>query len=108
MVGEQGMELVKFNGGEEVLSHDQSMSALGGLGAIPGAGYWQGTATGTPAGDFASAGAASFKSALAGVEAKLDAVVKATKNVGSDVGGTINAAGRRAGSAGNFNNVGRR
>lgn len=105
MVGEQGMELVKFHGGEEVLSHEQSLSALG---AIPGAGYWQGTAVGTPAGEFASAGAASLKDALRDVEKKLDNVVKATKGVGGDVASGLNSTGRSAGNRGNFNNVGRR
>jgi hypothetical protein len=98
-VGEHGPELVKFSGGETVLSSEQSMAAIGGA---PGVGYWQGTAVGTPAGDFASAGSASLKSALRDVEDKLDKLTKATKNVGGDVAGTLNSTGRGSGHSAAF------
>lgn len=94
MVGERGMELVKFHGGEEVLSTEQSLAAIG---AIPGAGYWQGTNASVPVADYASGGAASLKSALRDVEAKLDKLNKTTANVGGDVAQNLNSTGRSAG-----------
>lgn len=105
MVGEQGMELVNFKGGEQVLSHEQSLAALS---QVPGQGYAAGTVGSAPVevSSHASA-AASLKSAMMGVEQRLDRVVKATQNVGSDVGATMNKTGRKAGTSSVYNNVGR-
>lgn len=98
-VGELGPELVRMSGGETVLTHEQSMSALS---RNPGRGYWAGT-TGTSPMDsdssqFSSGGGGN------GIERKLDDLIKATKNVGGDVANGLNVPGRVAGNRSNFNN----
>jgi hypothetical protein len=103
-VGEDGPELVKFGGGEEVMSAAQSLAAIGGG---PSTGYAGGTLTASRSGDLAMSGASSMKEALRAVESKLDAVVKATRNVGGDVASNLNSTGRGAGARAVYNTRGR-
>jgi len=87
-VGEEGPELVWFGPGSQVLSHRDSMRVT-----FPG---------GVNAGHFAagsipgtlpvSGGSGSLKN----VEVKLDALIKATRSVGGDVGSALNTTGRVA------------
>lgn len=104
-VGENGKELIKLRGGEQIMSHEKSLSALK---HIPGQGYTAGTVGSKPADMAAASSTASLKTAMRGVEDKLDRVVKATQGVGSDVAAGLNRTGRKAGQASTFNNVGRR
>lgn len=100
-VGENGPELVNMQGGETVLTHEQSLSALS---QDPGRGYWMGTTGTSPM----EQGVAQFSpgdgKSNSGVERKLDQLIKATKGVGGDVAGNLNATGRVAGNRSNFNN----
>lgn len=99
-VGERGPELVRMSGGETVLTHEQSLSALS---MNPGRGYWAGT-TGTSPMD-GTTGATQFGGGDGkGIERKLDQLIKATKNVGGDVASGLNVPGRVAGNRSNFNN----
>jgi uncharacterized protein YukE len=61
VVGEQGIELVKFHGGEQVVPHDASMMALGGL-----PGYASGAGAPTVASLTAQLKLARLQAALAG------------------------------------------
>lgn len=101
-VGERGMELVNFRGGEQVMSHEDSMKSLS---QVPGVGYWNGTAIGQPSRGSMSGQAHDLKAALRDVEMKLDKVVKATQGVGGDVASSLNGTGRIAGQRGAFNST---
>jgi phage-related tail protein len=103
-VGERGPELAYFHGGEKVMSHEQSLAALH---AVPAGGYYAGTSPSLTPDQIQQSGAQSLRSALRGVETRLDAVVKATKGVGSDTAAAMNSTGRRAGNRSTFNTTGR-
>jgi hypothetical protein len=99
-VGERGPELVKMRGGETVLTHQQSLSALS---MDPGRGYWMGT-TGTSPMDGSELQFANGNEGMMGVEKKLDTLIKATKGVGGDVASGLNSTGRIAGNKANWSN----
>jgi len=98
-VGEQGPELAYFTGGGRVLSHADSVAAAAGL--VPAGTRIAGLAAGTPRqpGDAALAQAGSLKSAVKGLEDRMDRLIKTTAGVGGDVAGSLNTTGRLAGHA---------
>lgn len=101
MVGENGAEMINLRGGESILTHEQSLSALSRNPGVQGfAGGTMGHMDMT-----AKSESASLKSALKDVEKLLQANVKATKGVGGDVAGNLNGkVARPAGNRGTYNN----
>jgi len=100
-VGERGPELVRMSGGETVLTHEQSLSALS---RNPGRGYWMGTTGDSPMDASTHAQFGGPSNSNSGIERKLDQLIKATKNVGGDVASGLSVPGRVAGNRSNFNN----
>jgi TP901 family phage tail tape measure protein len=103
MVGERGMELVNLHGGEEILSHEQSLAALSRMPGISG--YASGTMNSGSDSGLRTSEAESLKSALRDVEKLLKANVDATRRVGGDVASSMNGkVARPAGNRGVYNN----
>lgn len=102
MVGENGAEMINLRGGENILTHEQSLSALSRNPSVPG---FSGGTMGHADMATAKSEADSMKSALREVEKRLGDVVKATRGVGSDVASNMNGkVARPAANRGAYNN----